>query len=270
MILKKSMINKAVERINQSTVCVDPYPHFVIDNFFDQTFFSNIVSELRNLPLLQNIESLANEKKYDVSEILNVIKGEQLQTHAPLSYEMVKFLSSKDFFGAISKKIEPYAAASLQIDRQAIRNAVTNGNFGSEINAIMPGKAVKRRGVHLDSGDVGINFLLYVRFEDDYSSGGSLQLLSQEDRLSITSGKMFLGQLLHIYPTDMMPLKSYEYMNNRLFVSSNSTHSLHEVSTRRNATLPRISFQGGLTVEGVKIDTSSNIKAKISSIFRLS
>ena len=265
--MEKKFIKAAISKINNSEVCVDPYPHIKIDDFFDKDYFSKIVSELRNLSVINNM-NLVDREKYDVDDILNVIKGDQLRQKAPLSFEMNKFLSSHDFFDAITKKIGHYASSSLDVDQSAIEKSVKQKQFGSSINAIMPGKSVKRRGIHLDDVTVGINFLLYVRFEDDFSSGGSLQLLSQEDRLSITSGKMFLGQLLHIYPTDMMTIKSYEYKNNRLFVSSNSQYSLHEVSTRRHAKLPRISFQGALTVDGAKIKNKSNITSKIKSIFK--
>ena len=129
---------------------------------------------------------------------------------APLAYKLNEFLSSNVFFQAIALKMSPYAAASLQVDTSDISESIKNRKYSSSINAIMPGKAVKRRGTHLDDKAVGINFLLYVRFKDDFSSGGSLQLLSQEDRLSIASRKMFLGQLLHIFPlglpSNMVPI----------------------------------------------------------------
>lgn len=266
--MESNLIKNALAKIDSAEVCVDPYPHILIDRFIDDDFFSQVVSELRNLPEIIKIDSLEDEEKYDVGEILSVISGPQMRHSAPQAYKLNKFLSSNDFFQAIASKMAPYAAASLQVDTSEISKSVKKQKYGSVINAIMPGKAVKRRSIHLDDKTVGLNFLLYVRFKDDFSSGGSLQLLSQEDRLSITSRKMFLGQLLHIYPTDMMPIKSYEYKNNRLFVSSNSQHSLHEVSTRRHARLPRISFQGSLEVENATIETKSNVAAKLKSIFR--
>ena len=264
--MKNKYAKPAIDNIYNSQICVDPYPHFKVDNFLDEDFFSKVVTELRNLKEVKNIKMLKNDK-YHVGDILTDIKDKELADTAPFTLELKKFLSSSKFFTAIANKIKPYAASSLQVDQLEISKSLDKKLFDSSINAIMPGKAVKRRGVHLDHPSVGIAFLLYVRFDDDYSSGGSLQLLSQENRLSITSGKMFIGQMLHVYPTDMTVIKSYEYMNNRLVVFSNSQHLLHEVSTRRHATLPRISFQGSLSVKNAKIETPSNISTKIKSIF---
>ena len=96
---------------------------------------------------------------------------------------MNKFLSSHDFFDAITKKIGHYASSSLDVDQSAIEKSVKQKQFGSSINAIMPGKSVKRRGIHLDDKTVGINFLLYVRFEDDFSSIGWEELKKIQSEL---------------------------------------------------------------------------------------
>ena len=72
----------------------------------------------------------------------------------------------------------PYAAASLQVDTSEFQICQKTKIW--HVIVVMPGKAVKRRSIHLDDKTVGLNFLLYVRFKDDFSSGGSLQLLSQE------------------------------------------------------------------------------------------
>ena len=265
--MKKSLIDNAIVKINQSDISVDPYPHFKIDNFFDEQYFSKMVFELKNLPLIKKIKNL-DDTRYKANDIETIINDNDLKKNAPLAYEFNKFLSSKQFFSVIAEKIKPYAAAALQVNKSDISKSIKDEKYESSIHAIMPGKSVKRRGVHLDDITSAITFLLYVKFDDDYSSGGSIQLLSQEDRLSITSGKMFIGQLLHIYPTDMIPIKSYEYKNNTLFVQSNSQYSLHEVSTRRNAKFPRISFQGSLIVDEAKLEIKSNITTKLKSIFR--
>ena len=192
-----NLIDNALAKIDSAEICIDPYPHILIDHFIEDDFFYKVVSELRNLHEITKIGLLEGQQKYDSSEILTVIKGPEMKYAAPLAYKLNEFLSSNDFFEAIALKMAPYAAASLQVDTSDISKSIKNRKYWSSINAIMPGKAVKRRGLHLDDKTVGINFLLYVRFKDDFSSGGSLQLLSQEDRLSITSRKMFLGQLLH-------------------------------------------------------------------------
>ena len=126
--MKKSIINQAISKINQTEVSVDPYPHFKIDNFFDEKYFSKMVFELKNLPLIKKINNL-EDNRYKVSDIETIITNKELKQSSPLAYELNNFLSSRHFFSAISEKIEPYASAALQVNRSAISQSIENKKY---------------------------------------------------------------------------------------------------------------------------------------------
>ena len=105
----------------------------------------------------------------------------------------------------------------------------------------------KRREIHLDSSEIILVFLYYIRLPNDYSFGGSLNLLSKEDRYLFRSKtRSLIADFLNIYPSDLSVEKTYDYRDNRLVVMAASGYSWHEVSTRRKAKTPRINFHGSV------------------------
>ena len=58
--MESNLIKNALAKIDSAEVCVDPYPHILIDRFIDM-IFSQVVSELRNTEIIK-INSLEMKK----------------------------------------------------------------------------------------------------------------------------------------------------------------------------------------------------------------
>ena len=245
---------KNLQKIDSSKVITSPYPHLAIDNFLDTSTVEKLHDELRfNLSKEKaNEEGLVAEE----IEVKNVkqfgafdLTQKFLDNNAKLkvSSEVNRFFNSPEFIESLVNKLSGFLENCTGFEKDFFINKMKSTRFDSRISFVPPSNASKRREIHLDAPTNILVFLYYVRLPEDYSFGGSLNLLSKEERYLFKSKIGTLAcDMLNIYPSDLSIEKTYDYADNRLIVICSSGYSWHEVSTRRYAATPRINFHGGL------------------------
>jgi hypothetical protein len=242
---------KNLNKILESNVTTSPFPHLVIDNFLDTSTVNDLHNELRlNLSkekseqVVQEIET-DNQKQYGAYALTQ--KNLESNPNLKVSSEVNSFFKSKEFMQSLVNKLSGFLEGSTGFDKKNILKEIKQDTLNSEIAFLPPSNSAKRREIHLDDTSVILGFLYYVRLPEDYSFGGSLNLLSREERYLFKSKIGTLAcDMLNIYPSDLSIEKTYDYTDNRLIVLCASGYSWHEVSTRRCAITPRITFHGAL------------------------
>ena len=242
---------KNLNKILESNVTTSPFPHLVIDNFLDTSTVNDLHNELRlNLSkekseqVVQEIET-DNQKQYGAYALTQ--KNLESNPNLKVSSEVNSFFKSKEFMQSLVNKLSGFLEGSTGFDKKNILKEIKQDTLNSEIAFLPPSNSAKRREIHLDDTSVILGFLYYVRLPEDYSFGGSLNLLSREERyLYKTKIGTLACDMLNIYPSDLSIEKTYDYTDNRLIVLCASGYSWHEVSTRRCAITPRITFHGAL------------------------
>ena len=249
---------KNLQKIDSSKVITSPYPHLVIDNFLDTSTVEKLHDELRfNLSKENaNEEGLDKDKAEETNEAKNVkqfgafyLNQKILDNNAKLkvSSEVNRFFNAPEFIESLVNKLSGFLENCTGFEKDFFINKTKNMRFESRLSFVPPSNASKRREIHLDDSTLILVFLYYIRLPEDYSFGGSLNLLSKEERYLFKSKIGTLAcDLLNIYPSDLSIEKTYDYTDNRLIVICSSGYSWHEVSTRRYAATPRISFHGYL------------------------
>ena len=274
---------KDLQKIDSSKIITSPYPHLVIDNFLDTSIVGKLHDELRfNLS-----KETAREEGKEI-EVKNVkqfgtfaLTQKDLDNNAKLkvSSEVNRFFNSPEFIESLVNKLSGFLENCTGFERDFILNKTKSIHFDSQISFVPPSIATKRREIHLDSPTNILVFLYYIRLPEDYSFGGSLNLLSKEERYLFKSKIGTLAcDMLNIYPSDLSIEKTYDYTDNRLIAICSSGYSWHEVSTRRYAATPRINFHGGLqtytkdnklTKHGQNINLGHPLKNKLKHLIGL-
>jgi len=245
---------KNLQKIDSSKIITSPYPHLVIDNFLDSSTIEKIHDELRFN--LSKEEAQEEGKEIQVNNVKQfgafALDQKDLDNNAKLkiSSEVNRFFSSREFMESLTNKLSGFLVNCTGFERDFIVNKTKSTQFNSQVSFVPPSNASKRREIHLDATSNILVFLYYVRLPEDYSFGGSLNLLSKEERYLFKSKIGTLAcDMLNIYPSDLSIEKTYDYTDNRLIAICSSGYSWHEVSTRRYATTPRITFHGGLVTD---------------------
>ena len=243
-----------LKKIKDSKILTSPFPHLVVDNFLDKEIVNELHNEFRenlnNEKLLKNANKSEAVTKHNVKQFGAIDLDEKILKETPKfkkSLTVNSFFNSQDFMNSIINKLSGYLSNSSGLSQNYFSQQSSQLNFNSRLCFVPPSEASKRRESHLDAPNNILIFLYYLRLPEDYSFGGSLNLLSKEERYLFKSrSKTFLSDLLNIYPSDLNIEKTYDYIDNRLVVMCSSGYSWHEVSTRRYAETPRINFHGGL------------------------
>ena len=247
---------ECLNKIAKSKIITSPYPHIVIDSFLNESLLNNLHNELRSIDMSSEIVNKNNNEiktdgqtQYGTRNILQ--KDLDVNLNLKNSAKVNHFFSSKNFKESIVKKLSGYLKSCSGLEEELILEMLENKSNDSRIAFLPPSDSSKKREIHLDSSKMILVFLYYVRLPEDYSFGGSLNLLSREERYLFKSKiNSLVSDLLNIYPSDLNIEKTYDYTDNRLVVMCSHGYSWHEVSTRRYATTARITFHGGIANDG--------------------
>ena len=275
-----------LQKIDVANIFTSPFPHLVIDNFLEQNAIEKLHNELRNNLSVEKAKVAGftsqevqknNTRQFGAFDLTQSFLDNNIST-LKFTSEVNKFFSSPEFMGSLVKKLSGFMENSTGFKKDYFIHNKKNLNYDSRLAFLPPSEATKRREIHLDAPNTILVFLYYVRLPEDHSFGGSLNLLNREERYLFKSKlKTILSDMLNIYPSDLNIEKTYDYLDNRLVVMCASGYSWHEVSTRRYATTPRISFHGGLrsqpqnnelTRYGKNLDFSNPLKSKIKHLIR--
>ena len=243
----------SLNKINKANILTSPYPHLVVDNFLDKEIVDGLHKEFRESLYKAKFTNKENSNEINVNNVKQFgaieLDHSSLGVNSGLknSFLVNSFFRSEDFVKTTLNKLSGYLSNSSGLKRDYFSQGISNLNFNSRLAFVPPSEATKRREIHLDAPNNILIFLYYLRLPEDYSFGGSLNLLSKEDRYLFKSKiGTFLSDMLNVYPSDLNVEKTYDYVDNRLVVLCSSGFSWHEVSTRRYAETPRINFHGGL------------------------
>lgn len=249
------MIN-SINKVKNSKIYTSPFPHLAISDFLDKDIVNNLHKELKDNLYAEKTQKSGNEIVKESTQQFGSysIKHKELVDNPKMqiSAKVNKFFNSPEFMTATVEKLYGYIKTATNFDKNYVLEKIKNNSFSSELGFVPPSTlSVKRREVHLDAPEVILGFLYYVRLPEDYSMGGSLNLLQKEERYLFKSKfKSLISDFLNIYPSDLSIEKTYDYEDNRLIVMCASGYSWHEVTTRRFANTPRITFHGSLINSG--------------------
>jgi hypothetical protein len=274
-----------LEKIKNAKVITSPFPHLVIDNFLREETVQNLHNELRDNLSKEKINKAGIfTKELEKNSVKQFgafdLNHEFLKNNESLklSSRVNEFFGSFEFTDSLIKKLSGFLENSSGLEKKYFEKNRNNFNNDSRLAFVPPSDATKRREIHLDAPNTIIVFLYYIRLPEDYSFGGSLNLLSKEERYLFKSKlQTFFSDMLNVYPSDLNIEKTYDYLDNRLVVMCASGYSWHEVSTRRYATTPRINFHGGLRINqnteltkyGKNPNLSSPLKSKVKYLINL-
>lgn len=263
-----------IDKIQKSRILLSPFAHVVVDDFLPTEAITNVHDELSMA--LSNSSSLGSIVKPSQYKDRTMVQQdvrlypESLQNmKLGVLESVVDFLGSGELGEAIRARFEPYLKHHALMTDEQIAELGKFGLNDSSFVINQPALKSKRREIHLDSSQTALVCLLYVRLNDDWSSGGSLYLYSHEDRWSQHSFiGGFLKNLFGILPADLTVEKVVDYRDNRLVMFVENPSAYHEVSTRRYAKTPRMCFHSNYVRDNEPWKQSSPLLQKLRSMIR--
>lgn len=230
MHLPISILSKA----DPSMVKIEPFPHIVLIDALPLEYADNLT---RSFP--EHLFDLApNNKRVDISAI-NVANSRDISQDWKL---FIDYHSSKEFFKEVLSLFEVFLTDNKNINFSVLNNLNTGirfqDNFDEKdclldaqisINTPVRIKSSVRKA-HTDNTNKIFSGLLYLRQDDDDSSGGNLQICDWNHDYSYK-------KKLQIYKESLSP-KHYSvfdeipYANNVAVLFLNSLDALHCVTPR--------------------------------------
>ena len=221
---KYSLLSKA-NKINFSS---KPFPHLIIENALPEEYY-NLISSKFPINYFESIK-IENENNVRKDLFSNHILNEK-----NIDKEWVNFISyhsSKDFLNEI---VPFFSSEILNLYQKKIKNInylldlETNNRLSTSVNTpVITSSSV--RGAHLDNLNKLFTGLFYMKYDDDNSSGGDLDLFSWKKNYS-TARKRFLSKK-DISMDHVVLEKTIKYKPNTFVIILNSLDSLHGVTPR--------------------------------------
>jgi hypothetical protein len=281
------------KKINDAELFIYPFPHMVINNFFEKEIYEEIEklfedNEIRKLiepSSLSNKLSLASlfdqDIKLRVDEILDLNSRRQL-----FSLGTNTFLSSvlKKFRPVIGEIQHALSNSCLTKNRNSTeisdslsflhRSEITNLHSYEKsdetlyyevqlgVNSPAYGLPSKVRGVHVDHPAKLFNALIYFRQKEDNYSGGDFCLYRFKD----SRAHLYYVNALE---QDCTLAKVVPYKANSFVIFLNSNNSLHSVIERHNTPIERryINISGRFRFDYMNLNTAQASKFRIPYLY---
>lgn len=251
------MVHSILERADKSQIRDEPFPHLIMDNALPEAYYAELEAAFPSLDFVAGQGELDNNMLY-LRSALDVIGNFEV---AAVWRDFFAFHCSADFF---------HQACSFWRERIDRLNPDLEENFGKPLEDFTVGLRQPRkhenpenksadvmmdcqfgmsspvrsvssvRGPHVDNRAKLFAALLYFRHPDDDSTGGELELYRLKGR-RYPNRRMTKIDAKYIECVERVP-----YGANRLVVWLNSAYSIHGVSPRSIANMPRryINFLG--------------------------
>ena len=163
---------------------------------------------------------------------------------SPAYQTLEDHFTSEAFYTEMVDTLGPFAEGRLNIDKAGIMELARDPEHryaALKLSGTGPDYVI--RDEHVDAPATIMTYLFYIRLPDDFSSGGSLNILSVDDT-PWNWKKKIRHKLTGMH---YKLAKTVEYKTNTLVAFLNTEMSYHSVSVRRNNIVSRIALQGGIT-----------------------
>lgn len=252
---------------SESSLVLDPYPHFVIRNALDPEIFAALEAQFPADEVVVNKRPV-KDTWYDYSAC-DVLRDERI---SPLWREFFNYHVSKEFFldltnllGKAIRQTYPLLESRLGKSLEELNVGMRPGGKG---DPLAPGADVSMecqfyanytrapravRGPHVDRPSELFAALLYFRQKGDGSTGGDLEICrATDDSLYPSQQSVRISELpAEISSSKVKTLSTATYAANTLVLFLNSPKSVHAVTARSPTPLTRrhINFCCDLTLD---------------------
>ena len=215
-------VEMIINKINNSTITIEPYPHIKIDNFLEETFKNNII-----LPDYDDIDdnvyfqdskkskkSIVDNSK-DNSNYLKLLKNNE---HFKMFNDIFK--NDNRIFDTLIQKFGEHLSKNLSIN-------IDDANISTSLNysVSIPGYL---KEIHVDRREHLLNILYYLNDCDD---SAQLELWKEKN----------VKEANDVFPkrSDMIISKNYYIKQNSAIIMINLPWSYHSVSIQSEQFLNR-------------------------------
>ena len=238
-----------LQNINEKNIVLEPYPHIIIDNVFDD----NTLQIMKSCFTDQN-----NKKKH--SKDIEFDNNDKLE-------EVVKYFSSDKFHNILFTIFNKFLKVNVKKKPKfKLRETEQDGNvtFNLRFRNDLPKQQKKMYTMfpklklvdnyllepHLDNKQEILNCLFYFKNDNDNNEGGDLILYKNK----LKKPKFFHKRFLN--PSDLIEKKVITYKDNRLVVFYNNIKSIHSISYKDNSEYKRCVLN--ITYELVKTNKNND------------
>lgn len=217
---------------NFSTVITDPYPHFVIENALPEDLYNQLDKEWPEKQLLDT-------QPYDNGICYRLKADEMLKPNIVSKSwkEFCEYHTSETFFNEVREIFSPYID-KLEGKLGARGWADKDATVWTDCQTVMHKPiTTTSRTAHIDNPMEMYAGLLYMRYNEDKSTGGDFQI--HESKNNVNKVDKTKGR--QIFENDLGPVvTTVPYKANTFVMFCNSTpNAIHGVTPRQGATMYR-------------------------------
>ena len=241
-----------VSKLKKGEYFPEPFPHWIIDNFFNEDELSLIDNEfpsvaqiIEAVPVKKNIKVVKEQNSVYVIEFneLGCLKSKKSflnkisDSWINQKKDILNFLSKHDFANRYDKLI---------FDEKFVE---ARGDFRSATPAKIEGTTTL--GPHLDSSYELLAGLVYLRSKDDNTEGGDLDIY----QLKENSPEKYASNQLRIPVKYLKKLKKIKYSYNSAIFFISHPLAIHGISTRAKG-----KYERRLVNLSLELDSSGELK----------
>ncbi len=234
-----------LDLLTPSSVVTAPFPHVVVENALDDETCRRLVRELPPLEVLTQGRPLGSNVRHDYNAV-NVMRDPRL---SPIWKQVIGEFVSPLFFDRFLAVFGTSVAREYPTfgrrfgDPANIRVGIRNLDHHPHVDVLLDAqigintpvvdRASAVRGPHLDHPTKLFAGLLYLRLDEDDSTGGDLELYSQ-------SAPGRFDRDFHIGRDRVAVERRVPYRRNTLVLFLNTPRTLHGVTPRSVTPHPRV------------------------------
>lgn len=232
-------------KLSEATVHPEPYPHVIIENVLDAETCAALLREMPAMEVLTRGEAPRSNHRFSLSASAALSDPRVSPRWKDVMREGIsqKFLQAviQKFSSHIRREHPQFEASFGPLEKLEVTHRQQKERplhaVGLDVQiavntpALSPGTTV--RGGHLDKPDKIFTGLLYLRHEEDESTGADLEL--QE----ILPGEVVFGRSFSLPGSQVRTVRTVPYRNNTLVLFLNTPRSVHAVTARSIAAWPR-------------------------------
>lgn len=229
------------DRVRTGDLSSTPFPHFVVNDVLEDGLCRRLIEEMPSVEKITKGQPVGSNLRFNytaanisqdpaishvwrefvrqhtlqafLDQVISVFKQHIINEHVQLAEKLDKLRAGVRY-------LDDYDSADVLLDVQiGINTPVT--------------KPCSVRGPHLDDPRKLFAGLLYLRLEDDDSTGGDLQLYSPLNDYTLDNECSLLPELARVE-------KTVEYQRNSLLLFLNTARSFHGVTPRSVTPFPRL------------------------------
>jgi hypothetical protein len=222
------------QTITVDDLILDPCPYFYIKDALPLDLYNQLVAEYPEAHMMQDDKQHFQARRYRQHEI-------EPGTVSTLWQDFIAYHNSREYkdrvLGLFEPALEKYYPDLLPAWKAADvcpRHDAQEGAVAMELQFVLNGMQDKTvRTIHLDNAKELFAGLLYMRKDEDTSTGGDIQIFRK-----IVTTPEFLG-IREVNPNHVEPAGTVPYQANTMILFLNTKDTLHGVTPRVGASCVR-------------------------------